>query len=102
MPKIHEEISQLTDEQIMALNGSIVSLSMVPAIWKQITGRTYHRTTAIRAYGKRRIRPVGQNRGRLYFLLNEVKAATPSQSETRGRRAKKQNDAYSAAAENSS
>jgi hypothetical protein len=99
MPKIHEEVSQLTDEQVMALDGTIVSLSMIPTVWKQVTGRAYHRTTAIRAYGKKRIRPVGQNRGRLYFLINEVKAAAPSQKETRGRQAKKQNDEYSEVAE---
>lgn len=92
MPKINESVVQLSDDEVLALNGKIIALSMIPSLWRQITEREYNRTTAIHAHTSGRIHPMGQNRGRLYFWVHEARAAAPKKLEKRGRPRKSKND----------
>ncbi|SRR5260221_4809465 len=85
------EVRQIDDEELLALGSKVVPTSMIPAIWHQRTGHTFSRTAPLQARLKRRINPMGKNRGKLYFWRDEIERAVISQGKKRGRHSK-QND----------
>lgn len=74
----HDDVSELTDEQVLSYGNAIVPTSLIPTIWKSKTGRNYDRSAPLHARRAGKIKPMGKNRNKLYFWRHEVEAATPS------------------------
>ena len=72
-----DQVPSLTDEQVLSYGNRIVPTSMVPAVWKSITKRSYHRTAPLHARLKGKLIPMGRNKNRLYFWRDEVEKAVP-------------------------
>lgn len=72
-----EDVPELTDERLLALGNRVVSMTMVPALWKQKTGFDYDRSAPLHARQEGRIIPMGRHKNRLYFWTHEIEAAAP-------------------------
>ena len=82
-----DKVPELTDKQLLAWDSRVIPLSMVGAVWEQITGRKYNRSTALQARMHGRIVPMGKNRGRLYFWRDEVERAVAETNRGRPKKA---------------
>lgn len=74
----------LTYEDVVALGKKIVPTPEIPHIWQGLSGRSYDRSTPLRAREKGKIVAMGQYKGTLYFWRDEVEKAVPPHTK-RGR-----------------
>jgi hypothetical protein len=84
-PRVKEVLRQLSDKELLALDGKVVPTTMIPAIWEEKTGQAFSRTAPLQAKKAGRIKPMGQNRSVLYWWRDEVEKAAIPQSKKRGR-----------------
>lgn len=88
-PRVKEGLRQLSDKELLALDGKVVPTTMIPAIWEEKTGQAFSRTAPLQAKKAGRITPMGQNRSVLYWWRDEIEKAVITQPNKRGRPPKK-------------
>lgn len=87
--RVKENLRQLEDKELLALDGKVVPTTMIPAIWEEKTGQKFSRTAPLQAKKAGRIKPMGQNRSVLYWWRDEIEKAVITQPNKRGRPPKK-------------